>query len=102
MKIEVQIRNAKKRLYKTSTINEQYTITISNVGFFEKLFKKHLPNGIYRVFVLNPDQISIHNVTIKNRSKYLGTPPDYILEAIREFKENNEIDLQYMRDKGIW
>lgn len=102
MDISVEVKPRKKSTHIPSTINEQYIINITNVGFFEKVFKKHLPNGTYRVFVLNPHEITLHNITIKNRSKYLGNPPDYIIDAINEFKQTNGITLQGMRDQGIW
>ena len=100
MKIEVKIRNAAKRLYKTSVKSEQYTITISDVGFFEKIFKKKLPNGIYRVYVHHG--YNLYDISIKNHSKYLGEAPDYIINEIHNFLHVNQIDKQELRDKGIW
>ena len=101
MKIEVQIRKAKKKPYKTASKNEQYTIIISEVSFFESVFKKKLPNGMYRVYVYQ-GVYTLYNITNKNHSKYLGDAPDYIINEIHNFLHVNQIDKQELRDKGIW
>ena len=101
MEIEVSIRKRKPTPYKTSRHSEQYTINISGVGIFDRIFKNKLPDGIYRIYVLD-GSYSIYNITHTHHNKYLGEMPEYLKDEILKFLADNNIDKHKLIDDGIW
>jgi hypothetical protein len=101
MKLDFEIRSP--RGYKSKrSLEEHYTLVISGVTWFERTFKKFVPNGTYRIYGLRHGEYSMF-LTEKNREHYIkGDVPEYIKQAIIEYKAVTEIDVEAMHEKQIW